>query len=66
MKVTRPVRRVNRQEVTCSHCGTDIPRGACVATLFNFYACKTRECEEAITVRYHAAKVSAKAHRVYA
>lgn len=66
MKETRPVRRVNRCEVSCSACGTVIPKGACVSTLFNFYACKDRACEEAITTRYHAAKVSAKAHRVYA
>jgi hypothetical protein len=66
MKVTRPVRRVNRQEVACSHCSTTIPKGACVSTLFNFYACKNAVCEEAITQRYHAAKVSAKMHRVYA
>lgn len=66
MKQTLPVRRVNRCEISCSACGAVIPKGACVSTLFNYYACKNRACEEVITERYHAAKVSAKAHRVYA
>jgi len=52
--------------VACSHCSATIPKGACVSTLFNYYACKNAVCEEAITQRYHAAKVSAKVHRVYA
>lgn len=66
MRQSRPVRRVNRAEVACSHCSTVIPKGACVSTLFNYYACKNAECETAITERYEKAKISAKLHRVYA
>lgn len=66
MKQTLPVRRVNKCEVACSACGTVIPKGACVSTLFNYYACKNKSCEQNITERYHAAKVSARVHRVHA
>lgn len=66
MRQTLPVRRVNRHEVNCSHCGIVIKKGERVSTLFNYHSCKSTECEASITERYHNAKLSAKARRVYA
>lgn len=64
MQHSTPFRKVCRKEATCSCCGVVIRKGERISTLFNYYACKNKDCEVAITERYHQAKINAKLARV--